>query len=1034
MPERCKKPLQSSADRKSASVPKVLAAAKLGWSKAIKSSAAPERVRQFLLLLSDTAALPHLQKCSAEDARILATLFSGSQALSNVLVAHPDWLAELAPESLSFRRRKEGLRNEITPPVQDLLKARDYGGALRRVREFKQCEILRIGARDLARLAQVSEITRELSDLADTCLDAVWRICHNQLGERYGLPFHQDPSGKWQTTSSCVIGLGKLGGQELNYSSDVDVVFVYSEEGAVFKDPPKPNPRGQLQNRPSLTNHQFFNRLAETFIAEVSRMAPEGMLFRIDLRLRPEGDTGPLSRSLSSYENYYAQWGQTWERMMLLKARGVAGDQTLTAEFLETIQPFRYARSVTQGVLTEVAAMKDRIETEVLKGDEVERNVKLGRGGIREVEFVAQALQLLHAGRQPFLQGSQTLPALEKLAQYDLLSSSDARDLRDAYCFLRDVEHRLQMEGNLQTHTLPTSSEALERLSRLMGFKGLAEFEKAHQCHRANVRRIFEHILKTEEPAQAAFSMPAEFEGKDSDWKQILREHAFKDPDKAFRLLREFTEGPGYVHVSPRTKTLALGLLPRLFALCPSSARVSLSSDGDRAGLRGRKAKNERNHLSSAPDAPLSDPDRVVTRLDSFIAAYGARSTLFELWNSNPAIFELLIKLFDRSEFLAELAVRTPDLVDELVASGRLRQNKKADETLADLRHGLADQDQFVWLRRYHQAEFMRIGLRDILGLADFEQYLIELSALADACLRYALEVVMRKHRLKAPPFTIIGLGKLGGAEIDYGSDLDIIFVTDNKTENLSRLSQMAVGVMELLSKRTEQGLVFHTDARLRPDGEKGLLVNSLKAYEEYYRHRAQLWEIQSLTRTRVIAGNPKMGEQFQALAAKLTNFKTPVNTLAAYSPDWKEKIHHMRMRIEKERTPAGKDHLAIKTGGGGLMDAEFVAQTLCLENGWHEPNTMRALELGRESRRLTDPEMLIENYRSLRRVEGILRRWSYEGETVLPDDPEPFYRVSIRCGFDGAEAFRQELERWRKIIRQVYLRCLPSSHKSPNK
>jgi glutamate-ammonia-ligase adenylyltransferase len=420
---------------------------------------------------------------------------------------------------------------------------------------------------------------------------------------------------------------------------------------------------------------------------------------------------------------------------------------------------------------------------------------------------------------------------------------------------------------------------------------------------------------------------------------------------------------------------------------------------------------------------PLSDPDRVVTRLDSFISAYGARATLFELWNRNPTIFELLVLLFDRSEFLAELAIRTPDLVDELVISGRLRQRKSAEETLRDLRHGLGDEDQRLWLRRYHQAELMRIGLRDILGLADFDQYLTELSGLADACLQYAFEVVLRRHKIKTPPFVIIGLGKLGGAEIDYGSDLDVVFVADSKAKNLPTLGRLALEVLDLVSARTEQGVVFRTDARLRPDGEKGLLVNTLNAYEEYYRQRGQLWELQSLTRTRPVAGDLKLGTQFQTLAAKLTNFRRPALPLAAYAPDWKQKIHQMRTRIEKERTAPGKDDLAIKTGRGGLMDAEFIAQTLCLDNGWQEANTLRALERGRTAGVLPEADKLIENYRQLRRLEGILRRWSYEGETVLPDDPAPYYRVSVRCGFATPDAFREALAGWRSAIREVYLK-----------
>ena len=235
----------------------------------------------------------------------------------------------------------------------------------------------------------------------------------------------------------------------------------------------------------------------------------------------------------------------------------------------------------------------------------------------------------------------------------------------------------------------------------------------------------------------------------------------------------------------------------------------------------------------------------MVTRLDSFITAYGTRATLFEMWNSNPAAFELLLWLFDRSEFLAEAAIRNPDLIDDLVAGDRLRQHKTAREILNDLRHGREDEDQFFWMRRYHEAELMRLGLRDILGLAGFGQNLAELSALADACLQYALEVVMRKNRIKSPPFAVIGLGKLGGGEIDYGSDLDIMFVADAKAKDLPKLQRLAAEVMDLMTRRTERGIVFHTDARLRPDGEKGLLVNTLAACEEV------------LPRARPALGNP---------------------------------------------------------------------------------------------------------------------------------------------------------------------------------
>ena len=986
------------------------------WLKALKHCADPQRARHYLDLLAATTAAETLASASAEQARILCALFSGSQALSGWLIAHPGLLSNLTPELLQHPRRTQGLQRELAVSLETISDAATHPVAFERLRQFKHREMLRIGARDLARLANVPEITLELSNTADVCLDVVLQLCAAQLTARLGRPYHQDAVGCWQPTEFCVLGLGKLGGQELNYSSDVDVIFVYTEEGRVFREVPG---RAKTSAGAGMASHQYFNRLAEMFIAEVSRMTADGMLYRVDLRLRPEGDAGPLTRSLAGYENFYAQWGQTWERMMLIKARVVAGDGALAAEFLEMIHPFRYPRSPGEGVLREVASMKERIENEVVKAGELDRNVKLGRGGIREIEFVAQTLQLIHAGRLPFLQGAQTLPTLDKLAQYELLPRDEARALTHAYCFLRDVEHRLQMEDNQQTHTIPEAPEGRRRLAALMGFGRLADFDTARRDHAQAVRSVYDRLLKADAPARPT-ALPEPVAGTGSEWKRILADHAFVNVDHSLKLLNEFVHGPGYVHVSNRTVELASRLLPKMLALCPKPP-----------GTAGE-----------SPTKALSDPDRVLTRLDQFVTAYGARATLFEMWNSNPSLFELMLLLFDRSEFLAEAAIRTPDLVDALVLSGRLQRGKGAVEILEDLRHGRDDADQRLWLRSYHQAELMRIGLRDILGLAGFEQNLTELSALADACLQYALEVVLQKHKSKAAPLVIIGLGKLGGAEINYGSDLDIIFVTNAPPRSLPKLQAVAVEVMDLISSRTEMGVAFATDARLRPDGEKGLLVNTLEAYDNYYRRRAHLWEIQALSRTRPVAGNMPLGNQFQKLAGVLTNFTAdnlranfrqredrPARVaglragLSAYSPKWKREIHRMRERIEKERTPSGQDALAIKTGAGGLMDAEFLAQTFCLAHGWQEPNTLRALERARDAGALKpgDADKLIEGYRRLRRVEGILRRWSFEGETVLPDEDAPFYRVSIRCGFSSAKEFRGALARWRRDIRAVY-------------
>lgn len=961
------------------------------WAKALKGCPDPARAARRGEQLA--AADPeYFAAVSPEQARVLAALFSGSMTMSELLLAHPEWLPVVEADRLRNPRRLEGLRREVARWLQPLIEAGDYAAVLKRIRDFKQREMLRVAARDLARLGRVEQITEEISNIADITLHVVYRACLEQLIKRHGLPYTREHTGKWQPASFSVLGMGKHGGQELNYSSDIDVLFVYSAEGDVLKSPP------EASRKPSRTisNHQFFTKLAENIIAECTRMTAEGFLFRIDLRLRPEGKSGPLARSLASYESYYAQWGQTWERMMLIKARCVAGDAGLGAEFLEMIQSFRYPRSISEAIPREVAEMKQRIENEVVRSGEIERNVKLGRGGIREIEFVTQTLQVLHAGKLPFLQNSRTLAALEKMREYKLLEPDETLQLREAYCFLRDIEHRLQMEDNRQTHTLPADKKARERVAALMGFPSLAKFETRLREHTGGVRRIYDRIVRIEK--REGEELPRDFQESADEWKAVLALHSFRDPERCLQLAREFVEGPGFGHVSSRTTHIALQLLARFLAMCSKK-------DG-----------------SAPPNPFLSDPDRVLARLDSFVSAYGARSMLYEAWAGNPPLFTLLLLLFDRSEFLAELAIRVPDLVDEIEQSGQLRRKKTAPQILQDLRCGIQDEDQHRWLRRYFQAEQMRVGLRDILDLADPEQTQAEITALADAFIEYGLEVIMRRHQLREPPFAIFGLGKLGGGELIYASDLDILFTAPDSAE-LPRLQKLAAEFMDLLSRRTEDGATFETDARLRPDGEKGLLVNTLGAFEEYYRKRALLWEIQSISRARFIAGDAAAGEQFATAAQRLSNFSAGNPGTAAWSEDWKGEIHKMRMRIEKERTPPGKAELAIKTGAGGLMDAEFAAQALCLANGWHEPNTLRALaRAGTEQPpHRAAAETLSAAYRWLMQVERILRRWSFAAESLLPDDPAPLYRVAVRCGFKTSAAFMAAVAARRQEMRAAY-------------
>lgn len=982
------------------------------WDQVVRRTAEPERARHYAQILIEKGAGEAFGSFSEEQARVLGQVFSGSRAMSELLVAHPEWLNVLEIESLRFGRQAQGLRREVNSWADELLGARDYAGVLGRLREFKQREMLRITARDLGRLGSLSQITREISDLADVCLETVFRACLQQLNERFGLPYTEEITGDWEPATFCILGMGKLGGQELNYSSDIDVLFVYSGEGDVFREPRLALQTGS-KPRATLANHQFFSRLSESIIAEVSRLTAEGTLFRIDLRLRPEGKSGPLARSLASYENYYAQWGQTWERMMLIKARPVAGDKGLGAEFLEMVQPFRHPRAISEEMPREVAEMKQRIEKEVVRSGEIERNVKLGRGGIREIEFVAQTFQVLHAGRAPFLQIPQTLAALAKLADYHLIERADALKLEKAYVFLRDVEHRLQMEDNQQTHTIPLDKDFQRRLAALMDFKNLDEFERALVQHRNNVRAVYDSVINAD-GVREEDALPKDVAQHAAEWQEILRSHRFRDCVKGWQLVKEFVHGPGYSHVSARTSELAVQLIGRVLSMCGDRQRSGQSTAQEEPGTSSPRLLPEL----------LSDPDRVMARLDSYVANYGARALLYETWVSNAPVFKLLLLLLDRSEFLAELAIRSPDLIDEIEQSGRLRRKRNTDQILQDLRKGGQDEDQRRWLRRYFHAEQMRIGLRDILDLARAEETQAEITALADAYLIYGLEVVMRRNKIKEAPFAIFALGKLGGEELIYASDLDIIFVAADKTAHLPKLQKYATELMDLLSARTENGSTFATDARLRPDGEKGLIANTLKAYEEYYTRRAGLWELQALSRWRFVTGDKSVEGQFSKLVSRLTNFSAGNPGVSGWSADWKERINDMRMRIEKERTPVGKNDLAIKTGTGGLMDAEFLAQALCLAHGWHEPNTLRALERARREGVLSrqSAEIAVERYRWLMSVERILRRWSFEPESVLPDDPAPLYRVSVRCGFAAPLEFLEAVARARREMREAYL------------
>src|ERR1700722_14124755 len=758
--------------------------------------------------------------------------------------------------------------------------------SFRSLRLWKSQEMLRIAFREITGLAGFAETTRDITAVAERCVSEVYATCFENLAGRWGRP----------ETGFCVLAMGKFGGTELNYSSDIDLVFFYGEEGNL-------NPR--------FTYHEFFTRLAEHVIRIFSSTADP--LFRIDVRLRPEGGNGPLVRSLASMENYYAGYGETWERMALIKARGVAGDTELFYEFSQRLQPFIFPRIVSPDLVEEIGAVKARIEREIVGLADLHRNVKLGYGGIREIEFILQTLQLLHGARNAFLQERNTLKTLIALEQLNLLPPDEVRLLRDAYIFLRGVEHRLQIQHEQQTHTLPANREAWIGIARTLGYDHVDSFAEALHRHTSAVRSVFDRLLKSSETRT---------KGGRSDVS------AFRDPENAVRALTALREGPSNVHVAPRTRRLYAKIEPELLTWC----------------------------------SRLAEPDAALNRFIRFVDGYGTRGLLFETMLASPKLLELLIRLFDASAIFGEVAMRRPQLIEELTRGKTLGLSLSKDQFLEGLRRAEEDLTPLDWVRVYRTSAVVRILLRDILGIATQEDLQLEMTCLAEACLEYC-GLQLRKPE----EITVLALGKFGGRELLYGADLDIVFI--GQDVNLGEQFIQAMGA------KTAEGAVFPMDARLRPHGEKGALVTSLGAYREYFDQQAQFWEVQALTKARALYV-PQM-QSVKAMVAEIWKRRSTEGTLKA-------EIQKMYRRIVKERAK-GDDLIHFKTGKGGLIGIEFLIQYLQMKHQVQETNTLQAMAKLTTFLDQGESMVLRTTYNFLRRVGSVLRRVSNSSISQLP-------------------------------------------------
>jgi [glutamine synthetase] adenylyltransferase / [glutamine synthetase]-adenylyl-L-tyrosine phosphorylase len=779
------------------------------------------------------------------------------------------------------------------------------------LRFWKGREMTRIAVRELANVASLEETTGELSQVAEICIRNVFEHWNAELRQRYGSP----------KAEFAILALGKLGGGELNHSSDVDLLFLYSEEG---------------QLTAHVSYHEFFNRLGKRILETFSTRHGAGSLFRVDLRLRPEGSAGPLARSLESMENYYSGFGETWERLALIKARGIGGSREPAYEFLRQHQPFIYPKSTSPDLLDEIANIKRRIERDIVGADKLERDVKLGRGGIREIEFIVQTLQLIHGARHPFLQEPSMLKALRALRQLDLLPREEV----------------LTCDNTYQTHIVPKDPEALRRLALSLRFSSSEDFTAALQERMRAVRPIFQRIVSGTSTSPARVPKADDLE-------------IFSDQKRTAKALSDLVQGAASFHIAPRTRQIFRKLRPALLGWLAKTA----------------------------------DPDATLNQFVRLVEGYGLRSLFFELLVANPRLLELVVKTFDASRFASELLVRRPQLLEDITRDPTFGEPRSVAENLRRLDSLGADANNLDPIRAYRQRQLLRVILRDVLGLIQPVATFAELSDVAEACLVFVTKLIASEQ------LTIIALGKFGGREISYGADLDVLFVGEDV--------RAAQNLMSAMAQPTAEGNIWPLDARLRPEGEKGPLVCSLETYESYYASRAQPWELQALTRARTVSG--PLQNEFMEIAKRAWG-------RASQDSDLLIRIDDMLERIRRERG-SGSDFLDLKTGNGGIIEAEFLVQALQMRRNIWEQNRERAVDRLHEQGHLTSADVakLKNSYALLRRCELVLRRYDNRGVSTLPSDPEEQRKFALRLGYHEFDAFRRVYVDAREAIHALY-------------
>lgn len=909
-----------------------------------------------------------------------------SPLLATTLEQNPDYVPWLQRERASSRVRTLDELGESLARFDLTNSGLDPHVLLAR---FRRRELLRTYLCDIRGTRTIVETTEELSNLADTILEFALNVSRQQLDNRYGSPQTSDERGRISSPEFCVVGLGKLGSRELNYASDIDLIFLYSDDGVTASG----GARGQI------TNREYFVKLAESLLRLVSEPRGEGAAYRIDVRLRPHGRVGALACGLVEAVRYYEKSAQDWELQTLIRARAAAGSQQLYAKFWAGVID-RVFRSDISAVaaLSSVRIAKEKIDIQ-RERDEKGFNVKLGRGGIREIEFIAQALQIAYGGRDAWLRAPHTLISLGRLNDRGLISDLEYTQLSNAYHFWRALEHRLQMEHGLQTHSLPDDPVRRELVARRMNFSGpdsLPDFEEAMTNHAAKVRAVFDRLFAAPEEVSpaglvAGQSVPAA--------RRPSRDARFADPDE---IAANLAASIFWQHLAP-----------------PESTRPDVATL--RQALQTAAGESLNAHRA------LTLTTRVASSLD--------KETEFQVV-TEPEMFSL-VRLCGTSEFFGEIVAGSPALIHALATDV---DTVRGRDYLRELSASVTPQQNFGAeldaLRRAWSGLLVEIGARDAaadLPLPDLNRLLTDLAAAAlNVALLIAQRELSRRYQAEAslPRLAVLGLGRLGSGGMDYGSDLDVLIVYDSNApspiaelthdEAYARLAELLIAA---LSSITRERYLYRVDLRLRPDGRKGPLVTGSEAFLAYVKKRAGYSEWLAYVKLRAVAGDLEFGQTIESAARNL------IHELAhnADHRDLCAETERLRDRLEREKTGKRGGDLDIKHGNGGMLDVYFAVRYLQLrdqvQDDYQDRTTTETLRRLRLAGSLSEADFiaLTDGYTLLRSVDHQLRL--IIGRSArLPALERPAFRdIARRLGYDDAAALMKELAAGRAGIRSAY-------------